>query len=64
MQNSEKTEVEIEHLLFELNCCVHDLSRYRLQINSYDIQRAELSMHKLESLISFVKLIDNRQIAC
>lgn len=64
MQHQEPAQFEIEHLLFELNCCVNDLSRHRLQINSYDIQQAELSLHKLESLISFVKQFDTQRIAC
>ncbi|HAT7747029.1 TPA: hypothetical protein JBE46_00475 [Legionella pneumophila subsp. pneumophila] len=64
MQQQEPAQLEIEHLLFELNCCVNDLSRHRLQINPYDIQQAELSLHKLESLISFVKQFDTQRIAC
>ncbi len=55
MQQQEPAQLEIEHLLFELNCCVNDLNRHRLQINTYDIQQAELSLYKLETLISFVK---------
>jgi len=62
MQRQEPAQLEIEHLLFELDCCVNDLSRQRLQINSHDIQRAELSLHKLEILISFVKLFDNKRL--
>ena len=64
MQHQEPAQLEIEHLLFELNCCVNDLSRHRLQINPYDIQQAELSLSKLESLISFVKQFDTQRIAC
>ncbi|KTC93585.1 hypothetical protein [Legionella cincinnatiensis] len=64
MQQQEPVQLEIEHLLFELNCCVNDLSRHRLQINTHDIQQAELSLHKLESLISFVKQFDTQKIAC
>ena len=64
MQQQEPIQLEIQHLLFELNCCVNDLSRHRLQINTYDIQQAELSLYKLESLISFVKQFDPQQIAC
>lgn len=62
MQQQEPAQLEIEHLLFELNCCVNDLSRHRLRINSHDIQQAELSLHKLEILISFVKLFDNKRL--
>ncbi|MFW3142523.1 hypothetical protein QPW88_01910 [Legionella pneumophila] len=64
MQQQEPVQLEIEHLLFELNCCVNDLSRRRLQINTHDIQQAELSLNKLESLISFVKQFDTQRIAC
>lgn len=64
MQQQEPAQLEIQHLLFELNCCVNDLSRHRLQINTHDIQQAELSLYKLESLISFVKQFDTERIAC
>ncbi|MFO9576125.1 hypothetical protein SDB61_09670 [Legionella pneumophila serogroup 1] len=64
MQLQEPVQLEIEHLLFELNCCVNDLSRHRLLINLHDIQQAELSLRKLESLISFVKQFDTQKIAC
>lgn len=64
MQHQEPVQLEIEQLLFELSCCVNDLSRRRLQINSHDIQQAEISLHKLESLISFVKQFDAQRIAC
>ncbi|WP_115706019.1 hypothetical protein [Legionella sainthelensi] len=56
MQQIESALSEIEYLMFELSRCVNDLSRYRLQINPHEIQQAELSLHKLESLISFVKI--------
>ncbi len=59
MQQQESAQRDIEHLLFELNGCVNDLSRLRLQISIHDIQQAELSLTKLELLISFVK-----QFAC
>lgn len=64
MQQQEPVQLEIEHLLFELNCCVNDLSRHRLQINTHDIQQAELSLNKLESLLSFVKQFNTQRIAC
>ncbi|KTC66377.1 Uncharacterised protein (plasmid) [Legionella adelaidensis] len=57
MHQQEKVQLDIEHLLFELNCCVNNLSRYRLKINRDDIQQAELSLSKLESLISFSKQV-------
>nr|WP_263643068.1 hypothetical protein [Legionella longbeachae] len=43
---------------------MNDLSRHRLQINTHDIQQAELSLNKLESLISFVKQFDTQRMAC
>lgn len=52
MQNHNSAQVEIEHLLFELQRCVNDLSHHRLKINPHDIQQAELSLYKLESLIT------------
>lgn len=64
MQNSAAVELEIEHILFELNCCVNDLQSYRLQISSDDIYQAELSMHKLQTLISFVKCFADKRVAC
>lgn len=62
MQQQRPAQLEIEHLLFELDCCVTDLNRHRLQINSHDIQRAELSLHKLKILLSFAKLFDNKRL--
>jgi len=63
--NSRKTVVQlkIEHLLFELNCCVNDLQSVRLQIPTDEIHQTELSLNKLESLISFVKAFSDRKIA-
>ena len=64
MQKAEAVQREIEHLLFELNCCVNDLQNVRLQISADEIHQAELSLNKLESLISFVKIFSKRKIAC
>ena len=64
MQYQKPAQFEIEQLLFELNCCVNDLSQHRLQINTNELTQAELSLSKLESLISFVKLFDSQRIAC
>lgn len=63
MQNSAVIQNEIDHILFELKCCVNDLQGYLLQISTDDIQQAELSMHKLQTLISFVKLFSQRKTA-
>jgi len=64
MQRTTAAQLEIEHLLFELNCCVNDLQSVRLQISTDEIHQAELSLNKLESLISFVKAFSGRKIAC
>ena len=64
MQKAVADQLEVEHLLFELNCCVNDLQSVRLQISAEDIYQAELSLNKLESLISFVKSFSSRKIAC
>lgn len=64
MQKAKAVQPEVEHLLFELNCCVNDLQNVRLQISADDIHQAELSLNKLESLISFVKIFSKRKIAC
>ena len=64
MQKITAAQYEIEHLLFELNCCVNDLQSVRLQISADEIHQAELSLNKLESLISFVKAFSFRKIAC
>lgn len=62
MQQQELAQLEIEHLLFELKCCVNDLSRHRLRINPHNLQQAELSLRKLETLISFAKLFDTQRL--
>lgn len=64
MQKSAILQNEVDHILFELNCCVNDLHGYRMQISLDDIQQAELSLSKLQALISFVKIASQRQIAC
>lgn len=64
MQRTTAAQLEIEHLLFELNCCVNDLQNVRLQISADEIHQAELSLNKLKSLISFVKAFSSRKIAC
>lgn len=64
MQKSAIFQNEVEHILFELKSCVNDLHGYRMQISLDDIQQAELSLSKLQALISFVKIASQRQIAC
>ncbi|HAT1762249.1 TPA: hypothetical protein I8Y99_000672 [Legionella pneumophila] len=64
MQRTTAAQLEIEHLLFELNCCVNDLQSVRLQISVDEIHQAVLSLNKLKSLISFVRTFSSRKIAC
>ena len=64
MQKQEIAHSKIEHLLFELGCCVNDLSRYRLMINRSNIQQAEMSLHKLEGLISFIRMFILKRFPC
>ena len=63
MQRTTAAQLKIEHMLFELNCCVNDLQSVRLQISADEIHQAELSLNKLESLISFVRTFSGRKIA-
>lgn len=64
MQRTTAAQLEIEHLLFELNCCVNSLQSVRQQISADEIHQAELSLNRLESLISFVKAFSSRKMAC
>lgn len=64
MQNTTAVQLEVEHIMFELNCCVNDLHTIRQQISADEIHQTELSLNKLESLISFVKTFSYRKAAC
>jgi hypothetical protein len=64
LQKAEAVQQDIEHLLFELNCCVNDLQGFRLQIQSNNLHQAELSLHKLEALVSFIKLSSRCKVVC
>lgn len=55
MQKFVPVPSEIEHLLMELTYCVNDLQAYRPQLSLEDIKQIELSMSKLDALISLVK---------
>lgn len=55
MQEFEPVQSGIEHLLVELAYCVNDLQGFRLQMSLEDAKQAELSLSKLEALISLVK---------
>jgi len=54
MQYVDSVQMEIEHLLVELSCCVNDLQGYRRQLSVGDAKQAELSLQKLSALISCV----------
>lgn len=55
MQEFESVQSGIEHLLAELAYCVNDLQGFRLQMSLEDAKQAELSLSKLDALISLVK---------
>ena len=55
MQTINPNSLEIEHLLVELALCVNDLQAYRQKLTMDDANQAELSLSKLELLISFIR---------
>lgn len=55
MQKLDIVSLKIEHLLVELAWCINDLQGYRHQLSIDDAKQADLSLSKLESLISFVR---------
>ncbi|EHL32119.1 hypothetical protein [Legionella drancourtii] len=55
MQTISPNSLEIEHLLVELALCINDLQVYRQKLTMDDANQAELSLSKLEALISFVR---------
>lgn len=54
MQNHDSVQEKIEHLLVKLSCCVNDLHGLRRNLFLEDIKQAELSVQKLNALISYV----------
>ena len=54
MQNHNSVQEKIEHLLVELSCCVNDLHGLRRNLSLEDTKQAELSVQKLNALISYV----------
>ncbi len=54
MQNRNSEQDKIEHLLVDLSCCVNDLHGLRRNLSLEDIKQAELSVQKLNALISYV----------
>lgn len=55
MQKLDTVSLKIEHLLVELAWCINDLRCFRQQLSIDDAKQADLSLSKLESLISFVR---------
>lgn len=55
MQKHNSVQLEIDHLLFELTHCINDLQGFRRQLSIDDIQQADLSLQKLNALITNVK---------
>ncbi len=52
MQKQNLVQLEIEHLLHELACCVNGLQTYRRQLSIDDVKQADISLQKLNALIS------------
>lgn len=52
MQKQNLIQLEIEHLLHELTCCINDLQAYRRQLSVDDVQQADISLQKLNALIT------------
>lgn len=52
MQEQNLVQLEIEHLLYELTCCINDLQIYRRQLSIDDVQQADISLQKLNALIT------------
>ncbi|HHT9843835.1 TPA: hypothetical protein ACT9I4_001951 [Legionella pneumophila] len=52
MQKFDSAEIQIDHLLFELARCVNDLQRFYRQFSTEDRKQVELSLSKLEFLVS------------
>ena len=55
MQKIDTVPVEVEYLLHELSIAINDLQAFRRQLSIDDVAQVELSLYKLESLISFVR---------
>lgn len=59
MQKQNQVQLEIEHLLFELACCVNDLQPFRRQLSIDNMQQADISLQKLSALITNVQYQTN-----
>jgi hypothetical protein len=52
MQKQNLVQLEIEHLLHELTCCINDLQAFRRQLTLDDVRQADISLQKLNALIT------------
>ncbi|KTD27476.1 hypothetical protein [Legionella israelensis] len=52
MQNFDSANIQMDHLLFELTRCVNDLQGFYRQLSIEDRKQIELSLSKLEFLVS------------
>ena len=52
MQKQDLVQLEIEHLLHELACCINDLRAFRRQLSIDNVQQADISLQKLNALIT------------
>lgn len=52
MQKQDLVQLKIEHLLHELACCINDLQAFRRQLSIDDVQQADISLQKLNALIT------------
>jgi len=60
MQKQNSVRLEIDHLIFELTCCVNDLLAHRRHLSSDDIRQADLSLQKLSVIITNARNHSNR----
>ncbi|MBA2649447.1 MAG: hypothetical protein H0U75_07620 [Legionella sp.] len=52
MQKQNLVQLEIEHILFELSCCINNLQDFRTYLSVENVQQADISLQKLNVLIS------------
>ena len=52
MQKFDSTNIQIDHLIFELARCVNELQGFYRQLSIEDKKQVELSLSKLELLVS------------
>lgn len=52
MQKQNLVQLQIEHLLHELTCCINDLQAFRRQLTLDDVQQTDISLQKLNALLT------------